>query len=722
MTAMLEAALAYAARGWPVFPCWPGRKNPVTASGVLDATTDAAQIRAWWTARPDCNIAIATGAPGPDVADFDTGDDGRGFTALATLTTAGLIEGHGMMTETRSGGLHVYFAGTSQRNSTLRSKHLANPAPVDFRAAGGYVLAPPSYVEADDKRAGHYKILSPGAGQPGFIDWRIARDVVRPPPPFRQPAAEKAALTGDRERAGDDYAARTSWPQILAPHGWRQIRQAGNARYWCRPGKTGRFISASTRDDGGLWVFSTSTEFDADTMYSKFGACAVLEHGGDYKAAAAALRRDGFGTQPPASVPAGFQQPAAEPDSADNWWTPIVERHQLVDWQQLWDDTPEDEDWIIKPVIAAGRSIALYSPPKTGKSLLVLEMAAAIATGGPVLGQPAGRPRRVLYVDLENSRRDLRDRLTDFGYKPADLGNLAYLSFPSLPALDSPHGGLEILALAIAYDVELVIIDTVSRVISGGENDADTFAALYRHALAPLKGRGIAVIRIDHSGKDAGKGQRGSSAKNADVDAVWILTAAGPILTLRCEMSRTAIEAPSISLRRETGPLRHVITEHAAAAVDRVQDVIAKLDELGVPRDWGGVRCLRALNGAAFPVDKNVLPEAIRVRKMTIKLPDSDSEETGDVTYLKDHQAGNAKSAESAGQTCLKDHQAGTGRPFQGVQAQPAWSDTPVGGGAQAGAGAADSRHPHPDYRCCTSCGEDHPPGQPCYTPPGKMP
>jgi Bifunctional DNA primase/polymerase, N-terminal len=58
-------ALAYAARGWPVFPCQAGRKTPATAHGHLDATTDPEQITAWYDRHPNWNLAIATGAPDP---------------------------------------------------------------------------------------------------------------------------------------------------------------------------------------------------------------------------------------------------------------------------------------------------------------------------------------------------------------------------------------------------------------------------------------------------------------------------------------------------------------------------------------------------------------------------------------------------------------------------------------------------------------------------------
>ena len=57
----LAAALEYAALGLRVFPCLPRDKRPAVAHGFKEATTDADQIRAWWTRWPDANIGIATG-------------------------------------------------------------------------------------------------------------------------------------------------------------------------------------------------------------------------------------------------------------------------------------------------------------------------------------------------------------------------------------------------------------------------------------------------------------------------------------------------------------------------------------------------------------------------------------------------------------------------------------------------------------------------------------
>src|SRR2546423_1238501 len=109
----LRQALAYARRGWPVFPCAPGEKIPATRHGFRDATIDEQQITEWFRRNPGWNLAIATGAPGPDVLDVDRrGPSGKGFAAFARLRTAGLLDGNSAWVHTPSGGVHVYFTGS----------------------------------------------------------------------------------------------------------------------------------------------------------------------------------------------------------------------------------------------------------------------------------------------------------------------------------------------------------------------------------------------------------------------------------------------------------------------------------------------------------------------------------------------------------------------------------------------------------------------------------
>jgi hypothetical protein len=170
---LLVAALSYAAAGWPVFPTRPddpscpgGRecqcKAPFRGTrGCLDASAGPVVIRAWWRRWPTANVSIATGAPGPDVLDVDVKLDGDGWAAFNRLKDAGLLAGAKALVKTPSGGLHSYYTGTAQRNGKLPRHHL------DFRSAGGYVLAPPSRVHGRP-----YELLDHRGGATGRLDWQ----------------------------------------------------------------------------------------------------------------------------------------------------------------------------------------------------------------------------------------------------------------------------------------------------------------------------------------------------------------------------------------------------------------------------------------------------------------------------------------------------------------------------------------------------------------------
>jgi len=182
MGAAERAAHQYADAGWHVFPLVPRGKTPVTEHGLLEAATDHRQIERWWRAGHERNVAIRTGAPfGPDVLDVDrslsTGDSG--FPALRDLKQAGLVPQHGALIRTPRGGAHLTFAGTGQRNGSVPKAH------IDYRAAGGYVVAAPSVVRRDDGQVRGYQVVDHGH-QAGTLDWAAVRGHLDPQPQ-RQP-------------------------------------------------------------------------------------------------------------------------------------------------------------------------------------------------------------------------------------------------------------------------------------------------------------------------------------------------------------------------------------------------------------------------------------------------------------------------------------------------------------------------------------------------------
>jgi hypothetical protein len=158
-----RAALAYASKGWPVFPCSVGGNWPANEGGYRDATTNPARIEEWFTRFPQLNLAVATGFPGPDVLHIDyRGYDRDGYGALEWLERAGLTAGAGSYVKTPGGGMHLYFAGTRQFGSVQPEDH------VSFHAQDSYVLLPPSTL------AGKPYVGMNVPGQPGTLDWAAA--------------------------------------------------------------------------------------------------------------------------------------------------------------------------------------------------------------------------------------------------------------------------------------------------------------------------------------------------------------------------------------------------------------------------------------------------------------------------------------------------------------------------------------------------------------------
>lgn len=166
-----EAALWYARAGLPVFPLRPRGKEPLTPHGFHDATTDPAQVEEWWSRWPDANIGLDLGRAGLFVLDADPRNGGP-------ADRFGLIELLGPLPDTAEaatggGGRHVYFRSVNG----IRCGLLA--AGIDIKAAGGYVVLPPSIHPSGqayewDGIAGANALLKP-ADPPVWLLERLAR-------------------------------------------------------------------------------------------------------------------------------------------------------------------------------------------------------------------------------------------------------------------------------------------------------------------------------------------------------------------------------------------------------------------------------------------------------------------------------------------------------------------------------------------------------------------
>lgn len=216
---LVRLALAMAARGWHVFPCAPGAKQPaLRGNWQLQATTDPARIRRWWARQP-YNIGIACGPSMLVVLDLDVSHatPAPGKPGEGTDTLAALCQQHGQpypsgtyTVQTPSGGWHLYFrapAGNRIRNSAGRLGHL-----IDVRTDGAYVIGAGS--QAGERS---YTVRDTTAPAP-FPSWIAALLET----PLEPAAATRPVTAGRRGTAYATAALRSETQRVAtAPEGTR---------------------------------------------------------------------------------------------------------------------------------------------------------------------------------------------------------------------------------------------------------------------------------------------------------------------------------------------------------------------------------------------------------------------------------------------------------------------------------------------------------------------
>lgn len=370
MTDLLETARRFAAAGFSVVPARAdGTKAPAAFWKPFQIRRAAPeQLADWLSSGEHDGIGVVTGAVsgGLEMLEFE----GRAVREGFVQRLADAFEDHGLgdlwrrlvngyLESTPSNGLHILYrvdgelrgntklARRPARDDELTEQELATrerqPGKqfarvlIETRGEGGYVVTAPSAGRTHPS-GGAWTLLAGGPETVAAIS-EDERDAVHaiaslldempapvaPPAPERPSTPSSGPQRGEGKRPGDDFNERADWREILAPHGWMAITSYGRGLAWRRPGKD-RGISATTgtREGDNLFVFSSSTEFEPETPYSKFGAYALLEHGGDHAAAARELARQGYGDPMPredddiVTLIADYRPAVHGPFTADN--------------------------------------------------------------------------------------------------------------------------------------------------------------------------------------------------------------------------------------------------------------------------------------------------------------------------------------------------------------------------------------------------------------------
>ncbi|WP_031385784.1 DUF3987 domain-containing protein [Desulfonatronum thiodismutans] len=168
-------------------------------------------------------------------------------------------------------------------------KWFIHPCMIETRGEGGYFLADPS--PGYELMGGSFQEIVTISKEQWETLIRAARFLDRLP---AKPKQEPRQADDQGDRPGDQFNEQGDpWP-ILERHGWTKAGITKGDREWLRrPGKDSGW-SASLNGGKVLMVFSTNAApFEAEQSYSPFAIFALLEHGGDFAAAARALKNAG---------------------------------------------------------------------------------------------------------------------------------------------------------------------------------------------------------------------------------------------------------------------------------------------------------------------------------------------------------------------------------------------------------------------------------------------
>lgn len=478
-------------------------------------------VAQWLTSFGDYNLGMITGAiSGWVVLDADNAE------AVEWVRQKGLATGYEVRTRR---GRHFYFRhpGIQVRNA----KNLWSVKGLDLRGDGGYVLVPPSRFAKDGVILDDAYTLEATVDPEDLPEW-VFDGTAEPGDPvdigqldltWNVPADDKQHLPVKARLKGKDK---------MAPG---EGRGTMVARY------VGELVKKGVVDTAELTTA-------VDVFMAGFFTEPLLDE--EVQACIRAILR-GEQQRHPERFLENVQAPkkAADleaTDQAEPETSVAEERPPFLFTAADLDDairTLGERKYLIEPWLPEGAIVQVHGYSGHGKSLFVMGALWSAAAGQDFGTFLVDRPVRTLYIDFENGKQTLVERMRDYrslARSPGDRFNLwsAGLDPERVDWHFREEGAMKKLgALIRASQPEVIVLDTTRSGFPGLEETKAEAWAPVNKLLRALRDRGYTVIFLHHSrkpGEDGFTGESGSTSQLINVDTqVQVLKVVGAKKELR---------------------------------------------------------------------------------------------------------------------------------------------------------------------------------------------
>lgn len=469
MNALLDAALAYARRGWHVFPCRRNKspylkKLPDGKGGHHFATTDEAVIRGWWQRWPKANIGFVPYKSGHVVLDYDVKDGKRGDKTLAELESKHGDLGRDCHQRSPTGGGHLVFVAPDVEIGDSVADD------IDVKH-DGYILVAPSMD-------GGYRWLAEQTPPPLRDTWTpLLRKKLKAPGGSvdawsksvgKFDATTRRNLTAALKRVGPESKNNRAWEAArLIFHDYGRSVDEGWSFFeaWNR-----------TRHEPHTVDQLRHEIFDAATNGTPVGrglCCGVKVK------------------KPTVTVDFSGKEP-----SEDLYGSSIMDFLGA-------DDPGDDEDaWLVSQVVAAEVPQVIAGHPKSRKTFVALCLALCIASGIDWLGRFKTTRSRVLVLAREDSVRETRRRIwrlaRGLGINPHDLVDWLRVDSKTPFYFDNEDDVSRMRRTIEAWRPGLIVIDSLSRTHTGDENSKRDMSVVTSTWGDLCNQYGLSVLLIHH--------------------------------------------------------------------------------------------------------------------------------------------------------------------------------------------------------------------------------